>query len=143
MIERVRRETFAHFAPAHYSAEEVDNLLENFDAAEALAMIENGSLFVAETGSVIVACAGWHREHIRHVYVKPAMTGMGIGSTVLSHAENDFQKRTSVPTIQANVILYAAGFYRRSGYSVISEERAWDGSAYYRMSKELGSPSGL
>lgn len=134
-IEGLRRETFSHFAPHHYSSVEVENLLADFNADEAAKMIEEQAFFVVRDADRIIACAAWHGSEVRHVYVAPLLAGQGLGRRVLLHAERDFHRRTGLGQMRASVIVYARGFYEKNGYLVLSQEKDWDGSAYYKMMK--------
>ena len=135
-IAEIRRKAFARFAPLSYSAQEVETLLADLDEGQLRHMIEDKKMFVACEDS-IVGSAGWNDDFIRHVYVDPAHTRQGIGSHLLSHAEQNYRRRTNRNEIQAGVALYAREFYEANGYAFLSEETDWDGSKYCKMRKSF------
>ena len=137
-ILEIRAETFAHFAPQSYSSEEVETLLGDVRESELREMTENGTLFVAEAGGVVIGCGGWQGELVRHMYVLPGETRRGVGSALLRALEADYQRRTGNASIRAGVVLYAQGFYEKNGYKLVEEAVDWDGSKYLRMRKALG-----
>ncbi|HET7580809.1 MAG TPA: GNAT family N-acetyltransferase [Bacillales bacterium] len=137
-IIQLRHAAFLQRAPEFYSAREVENLLNDYNKAELLQMIEDQCLFLYEENGQILGTSGWKSENIRHIYVKPGLMGQGLGRKLLIHAETDYKKRTRNDHIYAGVILYAKGFYEKNGYQVVRREKAWDGSEYYFMRKDLG-----
>ncbi len=136
-IVEIRNRGFLRLAPSAYSKTEVETLLSDYTEEEFLRIISNKSLFVAVVDGTIRGSAGWAEERIRHVYVDPNFFGLGVGRTVITRAETDYQERTQYRRIDADVILYARGFYEKCGYQVIEKMKAWDGSSYYHMRKRF------
>lgn len=136
-IINIRHHAFLHCAPGFYNPIEVQNLLGDYDENEILWMIDNKNIFVCEKDGEIIGTAGWKDEYIRHVYIRPDFIGSGIGKRLLAHAEVDYMNRTQKGYIKAGVILYAKGFYEKSGFYVVSKEKDWDGSEYYLMRKDF------
>jgi predicted N-acetyltransferase YhbS len=136
-ILEIREKTFLHFAPSAYSPKEVDTLIKDIQTSELEEMIANKSLFVAEENHLIVGCGGWLGESVRHMYVSPEKTKMGIGSSLLQALEKDYRNRTNNSVIKAGVILYARPFYEKNGYDFLKIDTDWDGSKFNRMQKTL------
>ncbi len=138
----LRRQAFMVKAPDYYDSIQVQTLLDDCDQQEVLQMIVDQCLFVCKENGQILGTAGWKGENIRHVYVRPDQMGQGIGSSLLAYAEADYRRRTQNRYILGGVILYARGFYEKSGYRVLSREKDWDGSEYYLMRKDFLSSGG-
>jgi len=136
MLE-IRHQAFTAHAPAAYSAQEVQTLLDDVDPDELRALADDRRLFVARRGTLIAGLAGWDGERLRHVYVDPAWTRRGAASALVRRAEEDFVSRTGRREIKAGVALHAEAFYRAAGYEVVSRAVAWDGSGYLEMSRKL------
>jgi len=100
-------------------------------------MIRNESLFVAQREGDVIGCGGWFDESVRHMYVSPNITKQGVGSTLIKHLEENYQKSTRNRIIKAGVILYARPFYEKNGYKFLGLETDWDGSKFNRMEKIL------
>jgi len=136
-IAALRSKTFAHFAPQYYTAKEVRTLLEDLDQNHLQDMIENRKIFVIKDKEKIIGSAGWEEDSIRHVYVDPEFTRQGIGSRLLQYAEQDYIARSTKNEIYAGVAVYARPFYEANGYILVSEEKDWDDSKYFKMKKSL------
>ena len=136
-IIEVRTSAFSRMASSAYSDVEVKTLLGDYTEEEFLEMVKDKRLFVAVIDGVIRGTAGWAEENIRHVYVDPDSFNRGIGSQLVAHTEADYQDRTEHAYINAGVILHARGFYERCGYELVTMAKAWDGSDYYQMRKQL------
>ena len=136
-IISVRTAAFKHYAPSFYDATQVATLLSDYSLDEFRFLTENAQMFVCEDGENLLGTAGWRDENIRHVYVLPERSRKGIGKLLLAHAENDYRLRTRKASINAGVILYAKGFYEKNGYRLLSRERYWDGSEFYKMQKSF------
>ncbi len=136
-IIELRRRAFEKIAPSHYSLTEVENLLNDYDRAQFSKMIRDRRLFCYKKGTKLYGTAGWEGSAIRHVYVDPDQFGVGIGSNLIEHTILDFKKRTGCERMTAGVIIYARGFYEKSGFNVIARKKAWDGSEFYEMSRPL------
>lgn len=134
-VINLRRRSFLAVAPEYYNPQEVENLIADYDVVQFASMIENQSFFCIRNGNKIVATAGWDSARIRHVYVSPDIFKSGIGSKLVNHVVVDFFSRTTQDEIKAGVVVYAQGFYEKCGFNVLSEETAWDGSAYYLMTR--------
>ena len=134
----LRRRALMRLAPKYYAAVEVKNLLADYDADQLRNMIADKRLFCFRRNGDLCGTSGWDETYLRHLYVSPESFGQGIGSTLLEHTVADFQTRTHQHTISAGVSLYARGFYEKCGFQVESMERAWDGSEYYLMRRNIG-----
>ncbi|MEO1016235.1 MAG: GNAT family N-acetyltransferase [Pseudomonadota bacterium] len=133
----LRGRAFLQLAPQFYSSAEVKNLLADYTTAQILNMIADKRLFCYRLGDRLSGTCGWEEDRLRHLYVDPEFFGHGIGTALLEHTVADFRARTRHRTIQAGVILYARGFYEKCGFQVVSKERAWDGSEYYSMQRNI------
>jgi len=122
-------------APSVYSPREVLELLDDLDVDELRAMVEDRQLFVAETDGLIVGCAGWRGENLRHVYIAPDSERGGLGTRLVTRAESDFWDRTSATEIHVGSVLYARRFYEKLGYELVGKDRA--GSGPFWMKKSL------
>jgi GNAT superfamily N-acetyltransferase len=96
-------------------------------------MVKDRQLFVAETDGLIIGCAGWRGENLRHVYVAPESERRGLGTRLVARAESDFRDRTSAAEIHVGSVLYARGFYEKLGYELVTKDRA--GSEPFQMKK--------
>lgn len=134
---QIRHAAFARHAPSAYSPVEVATLLTDVDESELREMITRRQLFVAHDSLTIVGLAGWKDDRLRHVYVDPAHTRRGIAVMLVIRVEADFRRRTGAHRIRAGVALHAEPFYRAIGYQLIGSRRAWDGSAYLEMSRDV------
>jgi GNAT superfamily N-acetyltransferase len=136
-VKEIRHRAYSAHAPAAYSAQEVENLLGDLDEEELVAMIADRQLFVAVVDGEVQGVAGWMLTNVRHVYVAPGRERTGIGSHLLARVEQDFHRRTEAPEVRVGAVVYARAFYEANGYTVLREEAAWDGSRFFRMTKEL------
>jgi ribosomal protein S18 acetylase RimI-like enzyme len=132
----VRHDAFAAQAPQSYTPEEVATLLADVDEQELAAMVEARQLVVAEDEGAVVGCAGWLDGALRHVYVAPRATRHGLGSELVRLVELHYATAGG-SELAAGVVVYARSFYERLGYETLSQERDWDGSAYFLMRKRL------
>jgi ribosomal protein S18 acetylase RimI-like enzyme len=142
-VKEIRHAAFSAHAPAAYSPEEVEHILDELDEPELVDMVERGLLFVAVIDGKVCGTAGWLDGIVRHVYVAPELARTGIGSALLAHAERDFVDRNGAREVWLGAVLYARGFYEANGYEVRGVETHWDGSTSYLMSKELSASSTL
>src|SRR5690349_3327823 len=99
VVEALRYAALSTSAPSAYSPREVVELLDGLDVDELRAMVTDRQLFVAETGGLIVGCAGWRGTYLRHVYIAPDLQREGVGTRLVRRAESDFQDRTSAAVI--------------------------------------------
>lgn len=135
VVEALRYAALSTSAPSVYSPREVVELLDSLDFDELRAMVEDRQLFVAETGGLIVGCAGWRGKLLRHVYVAPDSERGGLGTRLARHAESDFRDRTSAAELHVLSVLYARGFYENLGYELVTKERS--GSEPFHMKKRF------
>jgi len=135
----IRHAAFSRHAPLAYSAQEVETLLGDVDVDELRRMIEDRQVFCARTADQVVGLAGWLGGNLRHVYVDPGQTRLGIASRLLVHVEADFRKRTGAAEIRAGVALHAECFYLAAGYEMVRRAKAWDGSEYLLMVKRFAA----
>lgn len=138
-VLELRRAAFSAHAPSAYSAQEVENLLDDIDETELSEMVEEKQLFVAREGGELIGVAGWKDGRIRHVYVAPGHEKKGIGTAMLCHAEDDFRARTRAAEIRAGVGLQAEGFYVANGYEILMRDKSWDGSEFLWMVKRFSA----
>ncbi len=140
-IINIRREAFLYCAPRYYDSIQVQNLLDDYNEDEILWMIENKCMFVCVEDGIIVGTSAWKDEYLRHVYVKPGFMGRGIGSKLISHAEDDYRGRTNKSYTELGANTYAKAFYEKNGYHVVSREEDWNGTwggfEYYLMHKDF------
>jgi ribosomal protein S18 acetylase RimI-like enzyme len=136
-VKEIRHRAYSAHAPVAYSAREVENLLGDLDEDELVAMIAERQLFVAVVDGEVQGVAGWMLTYVRHVYVAPGRERTGIGSQLLARVEHDFRGRTEAREVQVGAVVYARAFYEANGYTVLRQEAAWDGSSFFRMTKEL------
>ena len=132
-VGALRHAALSASAPSVYSPREVAELLDDIDVDELHAMVKDGQLFVAETDGLIVGCAGWRGENLRHVYVRPDSEREGLGTRLVGRAESDFRDRTSAAEIHVGSVLYARQFYEKLGYGLVTKDRA--GSEPFQMKK--------
>jgi N-acetylglutamate synthase-like GNAT family acetyltransferase len=132
-VEALRYAALSVSAPSVYSPQQVVELLDDLDVDELHAMVKDRQLFVAETDGLIVGCAGWRGENLRHVYVSPDLKRGGLGTRLVARAESDFRDRTSAAEIHVSSVLYARQFYEKLGYELVTTDRA--GSEPFRMKK--------
>ena len=135
VVEALRYAALSASAPSVYSPREVAELLDDLDVDELRAMVGDRQLFVAETDGLIVGCAGWRGENLRHVYVAPDSERGGLGTRLVARAESDFRDRTSAAEIHVGSVLYARQFYEKLGYELVGKDRA--GSEPFRMKKSF------
>ncbi len=133
VVEALRYAALSTSAPSVYSPRQVVELLDSLDVDELPAMVEDRQLFVAETGGLIVGCAGWRGKLLRHVYVAPDSERGGLGTRLVRRAESDFRDRTSAARLHVLSVLYARGFYEKLGYELVTKERS--GSEPFHMTK--------
>ena len=136
-LKALRHAAFAKHAPSAYSPEEVENLLNDLDEEELVAMITERQMFVGEVDGVLVGCAGWRGANLRHVYVRPGRERAGVGTRLVAWAESDYRDRTSAAEMHLGCGVYARPFYEALGYRLVSRDRDWDGSELLRMTKSL------
>ena len=135
VVEALRYAALSASAPSVYSPREVVELLDDLDVNELRAMVKNRQLFVAENDGLIVGCAGWRGEQLRHVYVAPDSERGGLGTCLVTRAESDFLERTSATEIHVASVHYARRFYERLGYELVTEDRS--GSEPFQMKKSF------
>jgi len=135
VVEALRYAALSTSAPSVYSPREVVELLDSLDVDELRAMVKDRQLFVAETGGLIVGCAGWRGKLLRHVYVAPDSERGGLGTRLVRRAESDFRDRTSAAELHVLSVLYARGFYEKLGYELVTKERS--GSEPFHMKKSF------
>ena len=133
----IRRDAFGRMASTVYTKAEVETLLDNYSEEEFIEMISDKRMFVATIDGIIRGTAAWAGTNIRHVYIDPDFFGLNIGTELVARTEADYQKRTQGTFINAEVILYARGFYEKCGYILEGLAKDWDGSEYWQMSKPL------
>jgi GNAT superfamily N-acetyltransferase len=134
-VAALRYMALSAHAPSAYSSREVGELLESLDGDELPAMVRGRKLFVAENDGLIVGCAGWRGQHLRHVYVAPDSERRGLGTALVAHAESDFRDRRSATEIHVASVLYARTFYEKLGYELVTTERS--GSEPFYMTKRF------
>jgi len=134
-VVALRHAALSASAPSAYSPREVVELLDSLDVDELRAMVKGVKLFVAESDGLIVGCAGWRGEYLRHVYVAQDSERRGLGTRLVTRAESDFRDRTSAAEIHVASVLYARGFYEKLGYELVTEKRS--GSEPFLMKKSF------
>ncbi len=82
-----------------------------------------GHMIVAEEDSLILGYARFETDHdslyLASLYVDPAVSGSGVGSTLLAGVEGFAKQKLGVPAprVYASALLNAAPFYRAKGYT--------------------------
>ena len=135
VVEALRYAALSNSAPSAYSPREAVELLESLNVDELRVMVMDRQLFVAGTDGLIVGCAGWRGNHLRHVYLASDLERGGLGTCLVTRAESDFQDRTSASDIHVASVLYARGFYERLGYERLTQEGS--GSEPFHMKKRF------
>jgi GNAT superfamily N-acetyltransferase len=99
----------------HYSPELIDGWLRNRSPAGYLPGIEQGQIFVVQSGSEIVgfgeAKTGW----IVAVYVDPRFTHLRIGTAIVKHAL-ELARCGHTGPVRLEATLNASPFYERLGF---------------------------
>jgi N-acetylglutamate synthase-like GNAT family acetyltransferase len=132
-VDAIRHAALSASAPSAYSPGEVAKLLDDLDVDELRSMVKDRQLFVADSEGLIVGCAGWRGETLRHVYVAPESERGGLGTRLVTRAESDFWDRTSAAEIYVASVIYARRFYQKLGYELATKDRA--GSQPFQMKK--------
>lgn len=136
----LRRLSLLAIAPNHYNAQEIENLIADYDVAQIADMIANDGLFCCRQDNKLIGTSGWGTsgrfgESLCHVYVAPEHFAQGLGSQLVHHTYDDFKSRTNHPMMKADVVTYAGKFFEKCGFELLSKQQAWDGSAYYKMAR--------
>jgi GNAT superfamily N-acetyltransferase len=75
---------------------------------------------------------------LRGMATDPDFRGAGVGTRLLAHAEAALAKRSDFRQIWCNARSAAVGFYRKQGWTVVSDEFQIPGvGPHYKMTKTL------
>jgi len=135
-ITAIRQAAISRHAPTVYSAREVDELLGQLGEAGFGGMVLDGRLFVAERDKRLLGTAGWTDGYLRHVHVRPGDERRGIGTRLVRHVEEDFQRWRANCEIRVNSTRNSQVFYAANGYERLPED-ATVSALFIPMQKQL------
>jgi GNAT superfamily N-acetyltransferase len=158
-IEMLQRRSFRWLAARHYTPLEIASAIESMGTLDP-ALIEDGTYYVAESGTRLVGCGGWsfrpalyganedrrrldpasEPARIRAIYAHPDWSGRGIARRLVSVAEAaaafaGFRRLELLSTLNAEPVYLALGY--RAVYPVRLELRNGVSFAAVCMSKDL------
>ena len=93
-------------------------------------------------GCVTLHPSTWHDEpewQLRGMATDPAVRGSGVGRAMLDYIDQHIRSRSHVRRLWCNARVPAAGFYRRAGWAIESEEfEIPTAGRHVRMTKCVG-----
>ena len=123
-LTAIRRDAILSLAPAEMSSEDSRNWADSSADERVHRAIEKNEVWVAERGA---SAAGWvevDRGRIEGMYVCPDLSGCGIGSTLLLHAEG-LIRSAGHDAVALDASPNALRFYLQRGYRA-GAQRAGD-----------------
>lgn len=134
-LTQIRRNAILGLASIAMGDEGAKNWADSASADRVRRAIEQHEVWLSEQGD---SPNGWvevHQDRIEGLYVSPDSSGRGVGSALMSHAE-DHIRCTGHTTASLDASPNAAAFYLRRGYQ-LQGERSANGSS--PMRKSLGT----
>lgn len=116
-IHELHTESVWKLCGGHYSNDQIHGWLDHRTPDGYFSAIDQGRLFVAIEGSVIVGFGGAVPGEIHAIYVLPCRIKEGIGSLLLEHAMQIGQDGSDKVVLEST--LNAVSFYRRKGFSEV------------------------
>jgi GNAT superfamily N-acetyltransferase len=166
VLQRLIPESVRALSVSYYNSRQIESALAHIFGVDSQ-LIQDGTYFVAESGSQIVGCGGWSKRaalfgsdqtkreqvdqlldpandaaRIRAFYVHPKWSRQGIASQLVSSCEEaaraaGFQRMELAATLPGEPLYTALGYIRAEGFDL----RTPDGESVpvYHMRKDLGA----
>ncbi|OQR31819.1 GNAT family N-acetyltransferase [Pseudomonas sp. Bc-h] len=104
-----------------YSAEIIDQVVQNFSPAQILRFLTLRQVYVASVGGDVVGTGSLDGNTVRSVFVHPVWQGRGIGHRLMKTIESEAM-RGGVERLRVPSSITAQGFYRSLGFVKVRDE---------------------
>ena len=122
-LTAIRRDAILTLASTKYGSERARDWADSSAEGRVYRAIEQNEVWVAEQSNTPVGWVEIDRDRVEGMYVRPEVSGSGIGSALLLHAEGLIRSaghRAAVLDASWN----AEQFYLRRGYQALAERSA-------------------
>ncbi|WP_129972582.1 MULTISPECIES: GNAT family N-acetyltransferase [unclassified Pseudomonas] len=104
-----------------YSAEIIEQVARSFSPPAILHLLAERQVFVATTGSHIVATASLDNDIVRSVFVDPCHQGKGVGRRLMERIQS-LAINAGLNQLRVPSSITAEGFYASLGFEKVRDE---------------------
>ena len=123
VLAAIRRGAILTLATPKYGSERARDWADSSGDERVLRAIKKNEVWVAERNNAVVGWVEIDRDRVEGIYVRPDVSGSGIGSALLLHAEGQIQSAGHC-AVALDASWNAERFYLRRGYQAQGESTA-------------------
>jgi GNAT superfamily N-acetyltransferase len=132
----IRRMAMASTLSSAYSKEVIESILCGFSIEDFPRLMKEGELFeLASIGPNIIGFSGTKKNRLESLFVDPNYMRQGVGSTLLTRAEDRIRSRHEKIVLTATLV--SVNFYLHHGYIRMGEKPQRTRGGLYAIATDM------